>query len=116
METLLQIDAAPLPVYRTSLAKTLLSRRPRASSWTPVILAIGIMAALSALGWSDWPVVNGKLEASGRAVFEQGEVWRVFTAPWIHGDMNHLASNTAFFAVLGFLLRDYYGRIAFPVI
>lgn len=42
-------------------------------------------------------------------VLGQGEWWRLFTAPFLHGSVSHLAGNLTTFLVVGFLLEPMIG-------
>jgi len=55
------------------------------------------------------------LWASREAVFEHHEYWRLFTALFTHSDLKHLLSNMPLFVVFGWLLRNYFGLLAFPI-
>jgi rhomboid protease GluP len=95
------------------LARTLLSRAPRAGSAWPALALLGVFAiatALHARGLADAGV------ATYDAVFRQGEWWRLFTALAIHDDLGHLLSNSVFFLGLGILLNGYFGHRIFPAL
>ena len=56
-----------------------------------------------------------KMPASPRAVFEHGEIWRLWTTLFAHADIGHLASNSLLFFILGFFLNGYFGSLVFPL-
>ena len=56
------------------------------------------------------------LPVSGAAIFKNLELWRLFTALFVHGSLLHLLSNAFMFLVFGWLLKAYFGYITFPVI
>jgi membrane associated rhomboid family serine protease len=51
---------------------------------------------------------------SGERVFELGEHWRLVGALFMHADWVHLLSNVPLFLFFGWLLRAYFGYLAFP--
>ncbi len=51
---------------------------------------------------------------SGAAVFSHHEYWRVVTALFTHRDIVHLLSNALMFFVFGWVLKAYFGYLAFP--
>lgn len=55
------------------------------------------------------------LWASGEAVFERHQYWRLFTALFTHADLGHLLSNLPLFIAFGWFLRTYFGFLAFPI-
>ena len=105
----MNFDQRPL----AKLTFTLLSRRPTAESLT-VALAILLLCFLSSwLYWEKSPLAP-YLAATGQAVFERGEYWRLITTQWVHGDVQHLLSNSFLLGILGTLVHAYYGFKIFP--
>jgi len=51
---------------------------------------------------------------SGEAFFHRHEYWRVVTALLTHADLHHLVSNALIFLVFGWMLKSYFGMLAFP--
>jgi rhomboid protease GluP len=49
-------------------------------------------------------------------VFEQGQWWRIFTAPLLHVDLNHIVSNSIPLLVCGILFEHLVGRSWFAAI
>lgn len=62
--------------------------------------------------WQGW---LPDLSVSAWAVFQQGELWRCFSAQFQHGDSRHLLNNLLPLVGLGWLLRGYFGVIAYPL-
>ncbi len=58
---------------------------------------------------------NHSFMANGKVVYENGQYWRAFTTSLLHGDLNHIASNSFFFTGLAVLLNTYFGFWVFPV-
>lgn len=54
------------------------------------------------------------LWVSGEALFTRHEFWRIITALFTHADFHHLLANSITFMVFGWMLRAYFGSIAFP--
>jgi rhomboid protease GluP len=52
---------------------------------------------------------------SGDALFNRHEYWRLFTSLITHADLSHLLSNALIFLIFGWMLKAYFGLIAFPV-
>ncbi len=55
------------------------------------------------------------LTANAIQVFSHHEYWRLFSAPLLHADLEHLTSNALFFAGLAYLLNGYFGFWIFPI-
>src|ERR1700712_2270689 len=45
----------------------------------------------------------------GDLLFKAGQVWRLVTAPLLHGSLEHLIGNAVVFAVVGFMLEPLIG-------
>lgn len=59
--------------------------------FTPLLWCAAVLASFWAQGqWRSWTEF-GLLDAS--AVFQRGEIWRLATALFLHGDVGHLVSN-----------------------
>jgi rhomboid protease GluP len=43
-------------------------------------------------------------------VLQQGEWWRIFTAPLLHGSLSHIVNNGVVLAIAGWLLERFVGR------
>lgn len=50
-----------------------------------------------------------KLLAKGESVFIYGELYRLFTTQFIHGDLNHLLSNSVMLFILSYYVINFYG-------
>ena len=59
-------------------------------------------------GLSEW------LAATPEQVFGRHELWRAWSTIFVHADLEHLLGNIGYFAGLAFLLRGYFGWLAFP--
>jgi rhomboid protease GluP len=53
---------------------------------------------------------------SGDALLNRHEYWRIITSLLAHSDLYHLLSNAMIFLVFGWMLKAYFGLIAFPVL
>ena len=56
------------------------------------------------------------MSASGSSVFAKGEIWRLWTTLFAHGDEKHLLSNSFLFFILGSFMAGYFGLKNFPLI
>ena len=96
------------------VVSTILSNKPGKDAARAVAWTLGILAVVSALYWWGPPGIAAALPASGRAVFEQGETWRLLTAIAAHADAIHLLSNAVFLAWLIYLSRGAFGPSLYP--
>jgi rhomboid protease GluP len=56
------------------------------------------------------------LVVSGQSIYQNVELWRLFTALFVHADFSHLTMNSLYFLVFGWLLRSYFGSLYFPLL
>lgn len=72
--------------------------------WAAVLALFHVLATAGALGIS-WP----RAGAVDGALVREGELWRPFTALFLHADLKHIASNLAFGALFVVLLQQAIG-------
>ena len=103
-------DFEPAPLKRAGP----LARWPgRRALLSPILLAL-LFAIVSMVCWQLPP--GKRMFVSGEAVFKFGEHWRLLAALFMHADWAHLLSNAPLFVFFGWLLRAYFGYLAFPVL
>ena len=57
-----------------------------------------------------------RLWLSGEALFSRHEYWRLATSLFTHADLLHIVSNALIFLAFGWMLKAYFGFIAFPIL
>lgn len=72
-----------------------------------LILALCLIASL--FYWDKSNSVSALLSANKSLVFDSGEYWRLFTTSFIHGDIEHLMSNSLMLFILTFFVTAFYG-------
>lgn len=106
---ILEYEKEEAPAFRG-----ILYEHPKAKHSFVVIFFVALCVLLSLSFWFS-PHYSKWLWASKEAVFEKHEYWRLFTALFTHADIKHLLSNMPLFVVFGWLLRSYFGLLAFPL-
>ena len=91
----------------------ILYEHPKGKHAYIVVFLVALCIFLSLSFWFS-PTYGNLLWTSKDAVFRQHEYWRLFTALFTHSDIKHLLSNMPLFVVFGWLLRSYFGLLAFP--
>lgn len=107
-----EINASSL----TEITETWLSRKPRENA--------GLMALTQALVLFGLGLIyiNGKynsakwMAVTGESIFQNHELWRLWTSLFAHADMGHLISNASLYIPLTFLLSGYFGVFVFPLL
>ena len=117
------MEEAERPIRITS--EMLLSRRVdferRMHRWPPVTLAIigvlavvfAVEAAVKAITSADRLVAFGAL--SRPEVFA-GQYWRLLSATWMHGGLDHFLSNAIALYILGMICEHAFGRSQYFVL
>jgi rhomboid protease GluP len=101
---------------KPKLVRTLLSMKPRNSSPLTSLLSLFVLSVIFVFYQENLFGFSQVLTANGTLVFGHHEFWRLFTAPLLHADLEHLTSNALFFAGLAYLLNGYFGFWIFPVV
>ena len=96
------------------VVSTLLSKKPGRDAALAVAWTLGILLVVSGFYWWGPPDLAAALPASGEAVFERGEVWRLATALAAHADPIHLLSNAVFLTWLIYLAYGAFGASLYP--
>lgn len=102
-------SALPPPVPRGILYERL---QLKYAFFAAMFAVLSVVTSL--LFWFS-PRYRDLLWASPETVFTQGEYWRLVTALFAHADLEHLLSNLPFLFIFGWLLRRYFGLLAFPL-
>ena len=106
----------PLPPPPPKLTGTLLTKSPRSSSFVLVLFTIALIGLISNFYWHNSFGLAKYLPAEKGLIFSSHQWWRIFTAIFIHGDIEHFLSNMFMLGIFTFLIYGYFGAILFPVI
>lgn len=97
------------------IRRTWLSRAPSTRSGILIGWLLLLLILSSVFYWTDLWGLESLMPASGQAVFEKKEYWRLWSALFAHGDVKHLLSNCLTFFVVGYFLIGYFSLWFFPV-
>ena len=89
-----------------------LERFPSPNNLFPALMFLITAFFMSYQRWVRPEAFQGGVSQS--ALYEHGEWWLTLTALWVHGDMGHFLSNGWLLLVFGWILKDFFGRLAFP--
>lgn len=98
------------------LVGTLITGKPSASAYIVASITILIMMAATLFFWRGPEILTDLLPAVNSQIFQHGQWWRVFTAMFIHSDIEHLFSNMYMLWIFTFFVFGYFGFGAFPLI
>lgn len=110
-----RMDSLSTPVTHTLVRRTWLSRRPHAragllTAWCLLLLITG-----SLIYWMNFLGLGKLMPASGEAVFNNKELWRLWSALLAHANLGHLVANALGLFVLGYFLIGYFSLWLFPL-
>lgn len=71
------------------------------------ILTLCLVASL--FYWDTSNSISQLLSANKELTFKSGEYWRLFTTSFIHGDIEHLMSNSLMLFILTYFVTAFYG-------
>lgn len=91
----------------------LYERPPKGRVWVVGLFASLCVCASLALWYTDMGQI---LWVSRHSIFHDAEYWRLLTAIFTHGDIGHLLANLPFVVIFAWLLRAYFGFLAFPLV
>ena len=98
-----------LPAPRRPL--TAFEKMPRQGSLLPGAVFVALMTAASLLRW--WqPDKYDYFDVSRAQIFTDGQYWRLISAIFGHGDMQHLAHNVPIYLFFAWILQAYFGFLA----
>lgn len=102
-------------IEENRLIGTLITRKPSAEAFLVTSAVVLFTTLMTLLYWSGPQWLAELLPAVQAPVFTQGQIWRIFTATFIHADIEHLLSNIYMLWIFGFLVFGYFGFSVFPI-
>ena len=98
------------------LKRTFLSGPLETENFLFALVILTLFIAVSLLDWSRAIPLKSGFSVSGESVFEQGEIWRLFTAVFAHANWEHILGNAIFFVPFATFIKNYFGFFVFPVL
>lgn len=98
------------------IKETWLSRKPSAEAFYFTLLITLFFMLLGLIYQNNVYDSHSWMAATGNAIFTKGEVWKLWTTLFAHGDFGHFLGNALLFIPLTFLLTSYYSPLFFPLI
>lgn len=86
-----------------------LSKQKYNSGKISAFFILTLCFVLSLFYWDTTSILSPILSANKKLVFETGEYWRLFTTSFIHGDIEHLMSNSLMLFILTYFVSAFYG-------
>lgn len=105
----------PELIEEKRLVSTLITGHPSTMAFYVASLTIIIMILSSLFYWSAPQAWADLLPAVNSKFFDEHQIWRAFTALFIHADIGHLLSNMLMLWIFSFFVFGYFGFGAFPI-
>ncbi len=97
------------------LVQTLITLKPDNKSLVVSLSMVLFITFFSQIYWMNWGDLASSLPAVNQFIFEDGEIWRLFSSVLIHGDLGHLASNMYMLGILSYFVYGYFGAQMYPL-
>ncbi len=104
----------PQLIEEKRLIATLITGKPAAGGFMIASSTILAMTLISFFYWQAPEAWANLLPAVNREIFHHGQLWRIFTAIFIHADLEHLLSNMYMLWIFSYFIFGYFGFSVFP--
>jgi rhomboid protease GluP len=94
----------------------MITGRPTSLAFVVTVATLFVMVLFSQFYWHDPFGWSHFLPAANNQIFNHGQVWRIFTAVFIHSDFGHLASNMFMLCIFCFFITSYFGLSVYPLL
>lgn len=105
--------ATDAPAYR--IRENWLTQAPHAGAWAVTLILFFLLFGIQIVFQTGLGGLDALMVASGEAVFQKHEYWRLWSALFAHADFGHIASNSLLFFPFTYYLFGYYGLWFFPL-
>lgn len=79
-------------------------------------LVVVIITGVTQFYWLDPLEISSLFPAIRKNIFQSGEIWRLWTAMLIHGDIGHLLSNLYMLSIFTYFIIGYFKLKAFWIL
>ena len=102
--------------YETVVKSNFLSHQRFKYPFTTSLSFLLLCFIFSNIYWAQQYPIAKLLQATPHLVFEEKEYWRLITSCLIHGDLNHLLTNSLMLTLMGYYVCAFYGTLTFPLL
>lgn len=92
---------------------TLLTEKPWSRSLGYTFLMVLFITGVTQFYWLDPLEISSFFPAVKKNIFQSGEIWRLWSAMLIHGDIGHLLSNLYMLSIFTYFIIGYFKLKAF---
>ena len=112
----IEFNETPQFIEEKQLVGTLMTGVPRSASFFMAGMTVVLMILSTLLFWWAPQSWADLMPAMKQAVVRDHQWWRIFTAVFIHADLEHLLSNMLMLGIFSFFIYGYFGFTIFPFV
>ncbi len=105
----------PVLIEEKHLIGTMITGKLSAKAFVVASLTTILFMGVTLFYWLVPEAIAGLFPAVRSQIFQHGQIWRVFTAMFVHADLEHLLSNMYMLWIFSFFVFGYFGFGIFPV-
>lgn len=108
------METQPILIEEKRLVGTMMTKKISAQAFIVASITVVFMMIATLFYWMGADQWTDLLPAVRSKIFQQGQLWRIFTALFIHADIEHLLSNMYMLWIFSFFVFGYFGFGIFP--
>lgn len=108
-------DPKTVLIEEQHLIATMITGKLSAKAFIVASLSTILFMSVTLFYWLAPEVISDLFPAVRLQIFQHGQIWRLFTAMFVHADLEHLLSNMYMLWIFSFFVFGYFGFGVFPV-
>ncbi|MBC7419242.1 MAG: rhomboid family intramembrane serine protease [Bdellovibrio sp.] len=106
----------PILIEEKRLVGTMITKKPSVNAFIVASMTILFITMMTLFYWQGPQRLTDLLPAVHQQIFQHAQIWRAFTAVFIHADIAHLLSNAYMLWIFSFFVFGYFGFGVFPLL
>jgi rhomboid protease GluP len=105
----------PVIIEEKHLVGTMITGKLSAKAFIVASLTTILFMSVTMFYWLAPDTIADLFPAVHSQIFQHGQIWRVFSAMFVHADLEHLLSNMYMLWIFSFFVFGYFGFGIFPI-